>query len=243
MELFIHIPFTKRTSDKHIIATIIHDLKDGFYYVIKDNPIISRIVFLASIMNLVLTPVFIIGTPYILRVTMKSSDIQYGVGLGILELSTIIGALSTGIFAKKLSLSKLNILFIATALLLLLMSLTVTGVFLGFGYWLPFTLFFLFTAIIAIMLTVVSVFVITEIQKMTSNHILGKVMGIMMASSQIAAPLGQILYGILFQVLSKAVYVPVLLASGFTAIIALGVRGFLCNEDSKKTGNTEGRNS
>jgi MFS family permease len=232
MEIFIHIPFTKRTSGKHIIATIINDVKDGFYYIMKGNPIILKIVFLASIMNFTLTPVFIIGTPYILRVAMKSNDIQYGIGLGILELSTIIGALSTGIFAKKISIRKLYIPLIIIALLLLPMSLAVTRVFLGFGYWPSFILFFLFTIIAAIILTVVSIFVITEIQKITPNHVLGKVMGIMTASSQIAAPLGQMLFGILFQVLNNAVYVPLLFASGFTAIIALGTRKILHDEVS-----------
>jgi MFS family permease len=229
MEIFIHIHFTKRASDKNIIKTIFNDVKEGFHYIVKNNPIILKIVFLASIINVILTPLFIIGIPYVLRVIMKSNDMMYGVGLGILELSTITGALSTGILAKKLKISKLYMTFIVITSLLLPMAIAVTPTFLGFGYWPPFILFFFFTFVVVFLMTLVSVFIITDVQKITPNEMLGKIMAIIMAASHIAAPLGQVLYGYLFQVSNNAVYVPVLIASVFTAVIALAARRLLRN--------------
>ncbi|MDR0518134.1 MAG: MFS transporter [Fibromonadaceae bacterium] len=230
MEIFIRIPFTKRTSDKRIIGTILNDVKDGFLYIAKKKTIILKVVSVAAVLNLILTPLFIIGTPYILRVAMKSTDIQYGIGLGILQLSAIVGALSTGVFAKKLRISKLHIPIIAIALLLLPMAFAVTPAFLELGYMPSFALFFLFTFAAFFILTLVSVFVVTDIQKMTPNEMLGKVLATMMAVSQIAAPLGQALYGALFQILNDRLYVPLLFASVFTAVIALGARKLLRQE-------------
>jgi hypothetical protein len=227
MEIFIDIPFIERTSDKNIISIILGDVRDGFYYIIKDNPIILKIVFLASLLNLFLSPLFIIGTPYILRVIMKSNDIMYGLGLGILQLGTIMGALSTGILAKILKISKLYIPFFIIALLLIPMALAVSPVFLRIGYWPPFTLFFTSTFLIAFILTMVNVFVITDVQKKTSNEMLGKVMAIIMTVSQIAAPLGQMLYGIIFQIAKTVVYFPVLFATVSTIIIAFGIKKLL----------------
>ena len=221
MEMFIKIPFTKRISGKHIVSTIFDDIKDGFTYIGKSNPVLLKIIFLASLINMILTPLFIIGLPYVLRVVMKSSDMMYGVGLGILELSAITGALSTGILAKRLKISNVYISFLIISILLLPMALSVTSFFLGFGYWIPFILFFSITFIVVFLMTAVSVFIVTDVQKITPNEMLGKIMAIMMAASHVAAPLGQILYGYLFQALHNTVYVPVLTASVFTAVIAL----------------------
>ena len=42
-----------------------------------------------------------------LRVTMQSSDTMYGIGMGLIDFATILGALSIGFFAKKLQMKTL----------------------------------------------------------------------------------------------------------------------------------------
>jgi MFS family permease len=229
MEIFIQIPFVKRISDKKIIATILNDTKDGFRYIVKNNPFILKVLSLAATLNLSFSPLFIIGTPFILRVAMKSNDVMYGFGLGLLQLSTIIGALLTGVFSKRLKISRLYISFIVMAVLMLPMALAVTPAFLELGYWLPFILFFVFTIIVVSMSTIISIFIITDIQKRTPKEMLGKVMAILMAVSQIASPLGQMLFGILFKVSNNTTYIPVLIASAFAVIVAIGAKQLLKN--------------
>ncbi|MDR0517471.1 MAG: MFS transporter, partial [Fibromonadaceae bacterium] len=56
MEIFIRIPFTKRASDKRIIGTILNDVKDGFLYISKKKTIILKVVSVAAVLNLILTP-------------------------------------------------------------------------------------------------------------------------------------------------------------------------------------------
>ena len=68
--------------------------------------------------------------------------------------------------------------------------------------------------------TVISIFVITAIQKETPNELLGKVMAFVMAISQCAAPLGQALYGVAFERFNTAVYIPVFLAGFFAFAIS-----------------------
>ena len=69
LELFIHIPFRKREFTMPVIPTIAADLKEGFSYVGR-NPLILRSMILASLLNLVLTPFFVVGGPVILRTAM-----------------------------------------------------------------------------------------------------------------------------------------------------------------------------
>lgn len=91
LELFIHIPFRKREFTMPVIPTIAADLKEGFSYVGR-NPLILRSMILASLLNLVLTPFFVVGGPVILRTAMKSTDAMYGIGMGTINLATILGA-------------------------------------------------------------------------------------------------------------------------------------------------------
>ena len=95
LELFIHIPFRKREFTMPVIPTMAADLKEGFSYVGR-NPLILRSMILASLLNLVLTPFFVVGGPVILRTAMKSTDAMYGIGMGTINLATILGALSMG---------------------------------------------------------------------------------------------------------------------------------------------------
>jgi MFS family permease len=234
MEMFIRIPFVKRETHAALIPMIFGDIIDGFRYTANNNPIIFRIMILAAALNLFLSPLFIIGVPYILRFTMNSGDLMYGIGLGIVECATIIGALTTGICTKNLKMSSIYRLLVLIAVLLLPMSAALFPALLALGYWPPFFLFFFFCLIVLAAVTMVSVFVITEIQKRTPPEMLGKIMAILFAVSQIAAPLGQLLYGIFFQAFSKVVYVPVLIAAALTFITALTGKNILREEAERK---------
>ena len=223
MEIFIQIPFTKLERTRHIIPTIISDMKDGFRYMFHKNRRIFKTLLLAAALNMFLSAFITVGAPYVLRVTMESSDTMYGIGMGLAQVASIGGALLVGVFAPKMKLETLYLWLLGIAVLLLPMALAVTGGVLGLGYLPSFLLFFLFAMAIMLMATVISIFVITEIQRETPNELLGKIMALVMAVAQCAAPLGQIFYGAAFEWFSKDVYIPVLIAAVFTGLI--GVAG------------------
>jgi MFS family permease len=128
-------------------------------------------------------------------------------------LAVIIGALTVGIFAKKMSMKKLHRWILLIALLCLPMAISVTPFMIDLGYYPSLVLFLLCAMIISAVMTIISIFVITKIQKKTPNENLGKVMAIINAVSQCAAPLGQIVYGVFFAKWNAAVYVPTLFVS------------------------------
>jgi len=78
-----------------------------------------------------------------------------------------------------------------------------------------------------ILVTMVSVFVITSIQKETPNELMGKVMSIIMAVAQCAAPLGQVLYGMAFEHSAGRSFIPIFMACGFTVAIAFASKFML----------------
>ncbi|MGE7839543.1 MFS transporter [Lysinibacillus sp. NPDC093712] len=209
LEMFINMPFVKREQSEHILPTLVKDMKVGFMYVVKQSFILKCMI-LAALLNLILTPVFVVGSPIILRVTMRSSDSLYGIGMGLIDFATILGALSIGIFAKKMGIHNLYRWVFITALLVVPMAMSVMPFVLDMGYYPSFILFIFSAVLIAMVMTIISIFVITIVQKKTPNENLGKVMAIIMAVSQCMAPIGQILYGLLFEAFSLKVYVPIL---------------------------------
>jgi hypothetical protein len=112
---------------------------------------------------------------------------------------------------------------------------------LGLGYWPPFAGFFTFETAAVVTATAVSVFIITEIQKTTPTRMLGKVMAILMAGAQIAAPIGQIAYGFAFEWFSQNVWVPVLFAAAMAALIAAAARRILNPARDPSAGRLPGR--
>ncbi|MBE5106404.1 MFS transporter [Bacillus thuringiensis] len=229
LEMFIKIPFIKRMQEDHIVQTIVKDMKEGFLYVLK-QPFILKSMLLAALLNLILTPLFVVGGPIILRVTMQSSDTMYGIGMGLIDFATILGALSIGFFAKNLQMKTLYYWMFVIALLVLPMALSVTPFILSMGHYPPFILFILCSIFIAMIMTIVSIYVITVVQKNTPNENLGKVMAIITAVSQCMAPIGQIVYGFMFEGFSLKIYLPILCISFILIILAFVTKKILRNE-------------
>ncbi|WP_439741593.1 MFS transporter [Bacillus pseudomycoides] len=229
LETFIKIPFMKRKQDGHIVSTIIKDMKIGFTYVVK-QPYILKSMILAALLNLILTPLFVVGGPIILRVTMKSSDTLYGIGMGLIDLATILGALSIGFFAKKMKMNTIYQWLLMIALLIVPMAVSIMPLVLRFGYYPSFILFIVCAILITMAMTIISIFVITVVQKKTPNENLGKVMAIITAVAQCMAPIGQVIYGFMFEIFSIKVYLPILFISLIMIVIAIVTKGILRNE-------------
>ncbi|PGN53759.1 MFS transporter [Bacillus thuringiensis] len=229
LEMFITIPFIKRIQEGHIVPIIVKDMKEGFLYVLK-QPFILKAMLLAALLNLILTPLFVVGGPIILRVTMQSSDTMYGIGMGLIDFATILGALSIGFFAKKLQMKTLYNWMLIIALLVIPVALSVTPFTLNLGYYPPFILFILSSLLIAMIMTIVSIYVITVVQKKTPNENLGKVMAIITAVSQCMAPIGQVVYGFMFEGFSAKIYLPIFAISFIMIIIAVVTKKILSNE-------------
>lgn len=219
VEMFMTIPFVKRSYDGHLMPTLIKDMKEGFTYVVKQT-FILKCTLLAALLNLLLTPLFIVGVPIILRVTMKSSDTWYGIGMGIIDFATILGALTMGYFAKKLRIHTLYIWVLMSAFLVIPMAMSVLPRAFQIGYYPSYSLFIGCALIIAMMMTIISIYVMTLVQKETPNEQLGKVMAIMMAVSQCMAPLGQMGYGLLFEFFQANIYIPVFIISVCVLLLA-----------------------
>ncbi|MDR1640138.1 MAG: MFS transporter [Clostridiales bacterium] len=232
MERFINIPYFKRPHEGSIVFALVSEMKDGFAFVWKDKPIL-RLMVVAALLNLALTPCFIVACPLVLRVTMHSTETMYGVGMGIINVASILGAFSIGAFSKKMSIPGMWRWILGIALTLVPMAICVTPVMLGLGFWPSFSVFMLSMIVMVAAGTILSIFVIVRIQAKTPIENLGKVMAIVQAVAQCAAPVGQMLYGAAFQAFLGEAYIPFLLVGALTMAIAFIAKVMLKGKDEE----------
>jgi MFS family permease len=229
MEIFIRIPFRKRARRGHIVPALLRDLREGFSY-LKGQSYILKAMVIAALLNLLLTPFFIVGAPVLLRVTMQGGETQVGLGLGLVQAGLIAGALLTGLFARWVGVRTLHRWLFLIAALFAPVAAAVTPFALGLGFYPGYWLFVGCAMLIAVVVAFLNIYVITAVQKRTPNENLGKVMAIVIAAAQCAAPLGQMLYGVLFEVFRDTAYIPALLVSVFVAGVAVFTRQILRGE-------------
>jgi MFS family permease len=229
MAFFIKIPFIKNAHKGNIVRTIAQDLKAGFVYVVKE-PFIFKSMILAVLINLILSPLLFVGAPIVLRVTLRSSDMFYGFGMGIINFFALFGAVTVGLFTKKLKINNVHHWITSSALLILLIAIAVMPFMLNIGFNLSFILFISGMIPIAMILTILGITLISKIQKRTPVESLGKITAIVMMMAQCTSPLGQLIYGFIFEAYKISVYVSIFFISAALFVVAIITQRILKNE-------------
>ncbi|MEI5989390.1 hypothetical protein A5881_000878 [Enterococcus termitis] len=212
IETFLRIPFEKRPMESGVLSTLTNDLKDGFKEV-RNNRIIFNAILIAALINFTLSAFFIVGVPIVLRVVLQANDAVYGIGLSVISLSTILGAIFTGFFTKKLRINNLYKIFTLSGLLLIVMNIGLMFAGNPLGNTVGFATFILTGIPIGMMMSMISIYLISMVQRITPRENIGKVMATIMAVSQCAVPIGQIIIGLLFKTTTTNVFFQVMIVA------------------------------
>lgn len=224
MELFLKIPFTKREKTGSFIASAAGDLKTAFRFLSKDNPSVFKLLFIIAGLNLFLSAMITVGLPYIVNVFLQLDSQFYGFAEGALAVGMILGGLMSGILAKKVRFNRAYIFLIVSILFVFPVGFAVLGSsmpFVSYGI--------ILFSIVACMTcsSIFNVFAMTFAQRMTPTHLLGKVSSFVTVISICALPLGQALYGGLFELFKNHLSVVVFFACVMGLVIAFATRRFL----------------
>lgn len=206
MEIFIRIPDVKQSAEGGILSMAKKDLRESFSYIQREQPIIQRVVVIIALFNLFLTSVLIVGIPVIIKIYLGLSSQLYGYTQGLGALGGLLGGVLIGVLAKRLKIQKAWKLLLITAILLLpigmILMIEVPKM----------TAYIVVTAVYAgimALATIFSVQMLAYVQAETPNHLVGKVVSMAMAVSMCAHPIGQSIYGILFERFGSRPYIVV----------------------------------
>lgn len=216
MEIFIRMPHTKRNDGLSMGAIIKGDLHDSFTYIKKEKPILMKIIIYLALFNLVLSAMMIVGLPILVVDTLQMSDQLLGITQGVLALGGLTGGILTAIFSKKLKLSNAHVL-----LLLASIGTGLAGIpmIIGMSNMISYVVLTAICFVIMALATMFSVQMMATIQIETPQELVGKVIALMVSVAMCAQPIGQAVYGVVFEELAS--YTGWILVA--VAVIAVGL--------------------
>ena len=223
LECFIKVDNKPEKSSCGIFQIIKGDLIDSTRFVCRERPAIFKTLILTAVISFFVQGVALVGLPYIVRTVLSLNANYYGAMESMLGFTGILGSIIAGLIVEKFKIRKLylTLLIIAVPLLpcgiifLLVQDTQINYVILLLSF-----------AIIQISACVFSVFALSIIQQLTPDNMIGKVMAYTATFSLCAQPLGQIIFGILFDGFSSAVYLVLIPTGIILAIISLTTKEF-----------------
>ncbi len=218
MELFLTIPFEKTKMESSPIVTYLNDIKATLKFLYYDRPLVLSFLFICSGINLFMTPLYTVGVPYVEKVTMGISNELYGISEAILGIGMIFGALLSPLIARRNPFEKIHRLF-------LLMGIGILGMGFCLTPWLmdnspthlaAYGLFTFFGFILMFFVANVNIQALTFIQLQVPQNQMGKTMALTTALSTIFMPVGQIIFGQLYDRLNSELIIIYILVTALT---------------------------
>lgn len=208
MEIFIKIPFKKIKAESNIVKTGIADMKESMKFMLSDNKIILKMCFVMAAINLILSACVIIGLPVIVTDKLGFEEAYANRMYGYIEAGSgagsLLGGLLAGVFAKKVKIRNLPLFILICGATLIpigaALMLNISG----------FTAYIIIYISIVVMMSLAafcSIQMITYLQMITPEHMMGKIISCATCICMCASPLGQALYGAAFEYISSVQYI------------------------------------
>ncbi len=232
MEIFIHIPFQRQEAGGSIWRTVKTDFGESIRFIRKEKPVIGRVLLAVCGINLFLSAMIIVALPYLITEVLDLGTAQanrlYGFAEGALAAGGLLGGIGAGVFAGRLEVRKAGNLVISSAACVFPMGVSLALSSSGMVNYIVIT-----ACCFAVMVfsTVFTVEMLSFIQTETPQNMIGKVIAVILAVSMCAQPLGNALYGVLFEACKGIEYAVVLLSGALSLAVALGTRNVFKNKN------------
>lgn len=225
MEIFIQIPYEKKQAQGNIFAIGFGDLKESFHYMSKEQPLIMRLSFAVAAINMILSALMIIGMPVIvtqmLAFDSETANRLYGYAEGIMAMGSLCGGIGAGVFAGKIKTKNGYLLLFFDALTLIPI---------GVALLLPIPAMVAYVVILAscfvmmFLATLFSIQLMSYLQIIVPSELIGKVISCAMCIGMCASPIGQAIYGALFEGMRNGIYLVFYAAAALTVLLAFGLK-------------------
>lgn len=226
MEIFIQIPFQKQPARGSVWKTARADFAESIRFIRKEKPVIAKVVLEVCGINLFLSAMIIVALPYLVTEVLDFGADQAnrlcGFAEGALAAGGLAGGICAGVFAGRLSIRRAGNLVIACALCVLPVSAVL---FLSSSGLLCYLVLVVCCFFIMVFSTIFSVQMLSFVQTETPKNLIGKVIAVILTVTMCAQPLGNALYGVLFEISTGFEFAVVL----FSGVVSLIIAGYARN--------------
>lgn len=224
MEIFIRIPVVKQQQQGSLFEVAKSDLKESMHFICKQKPIVLKVAVIVSVFTLIVSSLVFIGIPVIVTQQLGfDEDLAnrlYGYMQGVSAVGSLLGGLFATVFAKKIKLRNVYVFMVIASVGVLPMGLA-TYFLTGMS---SYIVFLVANVVIMITTALFQIQLMSAIQVVTPEHLLGKVISCTVFIGMCATPIGQIVYGALFENLSDFPYILFWAAGIIATIISLATK-------------------
>lgn len=224
LECMIHLEYQKPPRTAGIGAIVREDLAVSAHFLRREQPDILKLLLLAALAGMFVSGTAVVGFPYLVRTALGLSATYYGAAESAMGAAAILGSLCAGLMGKKLRVRDLAAIFLSFGLSLFPIGLSFL---LPVGRMARYGVLLFFFCVCQLGVCIFSTYAITLIQQRTPKQLMGKVMSCVFTLSMCAQPVGQVVYGALFDCFSDSVYWVLIPTGMLICLIAVVSRGFL----------------
>ena len=224
LECMIHLEYQKPPRTAGIGAIVREDLAVSAHFLRREQPDILKLLLLAALAGMFVSGTAVVGFPYLVRTVLGLSATYYGAAESAMGAAAILGSLCAGLLGKKLRVRDLSAIFLSFGLSLFPIGLSFL---LPVGRMARYGVLLFFFCVCQLGVCIFSTYAITLIQQRTPEQLMGKVMSCVFTLSMCAQPVGQLVYGALFDCFSDSVYWVLIPTGMLICLIAVASRGFL----------------
>lgn len=230
-ECFIKLNYRRSEGKGGILSVVKQDFLSSMQYIVKEQTSISKMLLLTAFSRFFVMGITIVGLPYIVRTVLGLNAQYYGAAESALAIATILGSVAAGLLTGKLKIHRLSIL---------LASMGVFIIPVGIAFLCPVSPIIKYAVTIVslcgmqIAISIFSIFAVSLIQQRTPNHLIGKVMAYTSTITLCVQPIGQMVYGFLFDSFSDAIYLCFIPTGIIVCAVGLSAMGFFKNMEKEQ---------
>ena len=229
-ECFIKLSYQRVQNKGGVLRIVKQDFLSSMQYISKEQTSISKMLLLTAISRFFVMGITIVGLPFLVRTVLGFNAKYYGAAESALAVATILGSIAAGVLAEKLKIHKLSVLLASMGIFIIpagiVFLLPVNAI---IKYGVTVVSFCGMQAVISIF----SIFAVSLIQQRTPNHLIGKVMAYTSTVTLCVQPIGQIVYGFLFDRFHNAVYFVLIPTGIIVCIVGLSAMSFFRNMETE----------
>ena len=222
-ECFIKLSYQRIQNQGGVLQIVKQDFLSSMQYISKEQTSISKMLLLTAFSRFFVMGITIVGLPFLVRTILGFNPKYYGAAESALAVATILGSIAAGVLAEKLKIHKLSVLLASMGIFIIpagiVFILPVNAI---IKYGVTVVSFCGMQAVISIF----SIFAVSLIQQRTPNHLIGKVMAYTSTVTLCVQPIGQIVYGFLFDRFYSAVYFVLIPTGIIVCIVGLSAMSF-----------------
>lgn len=224
MEIFIHMPHQKRPMEKSVLQEAKADFTQSITYICREKSEVGKLTLCCAGVNMVLSSLMIIGLPVIVMQVLDFSSAAeatklYGFMQAIMAVGGLIGGMGAGVFSKKLQISDSWKLLVWSGVLLVPIGIVLM---VPCSPYLAYTILALTALMIMALAAVYTIQIMSYIQLTVPQDMVGKVIAWIIAVSTCAQPIGQMMYGFLFEKVSGTLELIFYISAVLSVLIAWG---------------------